>query len=324
MKSFTFSVLVYNHKDYILEHLESIKYLIDRYRPPLVDLLISDDKSMDGSRELIDHWLLSNSHLFRNILKIYNEVNLGTVACTKNIAKKCQTDVLKITAGDDVYSFENIFYYSDVFGDSSIVCGLPYYLKGTNLTSETFSNILHIASSIIYKDHDRFEMLHATNAPNVLYNLGQLRKVIDSPLFDKVKIVEDLLIQVLLSSEQFSFTQLYVPLVYYRRTLGSAYLIKGSQFDFDQRTIIDFQISQASWAKGLLLRNKYFCFGIKNKAVKYLVNLPFYIFLLKSLLNFRRIKKYMTLFSKKNDLNLHKNHYSLINGSARCYENSIK
>jgi len=167
-------------------------------------------------------------------------------------------------------------------------------------------------------------MLHATNAPNVLYNLGQLRKVIDSPLFDKVKIVEDLLIQVLLSSEQFSFTQLYVPLVYYRRTLGSAYLIKGSQFDFDQRTIIDFQISQASWAKGLLLRNKYFCFGIKNKAVKYLVNLPFYIFLLKSLLNFRRIKKYMTLFSKKNDLNLHKNHYSLINGSARCYENSIK
>jgi glycosyltransferase involved in cell wall biosynthesis len=324
MKSFTFSVLVYNHEDYVVEHLESIKYLIDRYRPSLVDLIVSDDKSMDGSRELIDSWLRSNDHFFRNILKIYNEANLGTVACTKNIVEKCETDVLKITAADDVYSFENIFYYSNVFGDSSIVSGLPYYLRGTNLASETFSNAIHIASSIIYKGHERFEMLHATNAPNVIYNLGQLRKVIDSPLFDRVKIVEDLLIQVLLSKDEFRFTQLYVPLVYYRRTLGSAYLIQGSQFDVDQRTILEFQISQANWFKGMLLQNKYFCFGIENRFVKYIANLPFYIFLLKSLLNFRRILRHLTVFSKKNDLSLHKSHYSLINDLARCHENTIE
>ena len=324
MKSFTFSILVFNHEEWILEHLESIKYLILRYQPPIVDLIISDDKSIDRSRGLIESWLASNGHFFRNIRKIYNDQNLGTVLCTKNIVKKCQTDILKITAGDDVYSFENIFYYSDVFWESSIVSGIPYYLRDSILIDETFSNILHIASSVIYSDRDRFNMLHATNAPNIIYNLGQIREVIDAPLFDRVKIVEDLLIQVLLSHQQFSFTQLYVPLVYYRRTSGSAYLIKGSQFDFDQRTIINFQISKSSWFKSLVLRNKYFCFGIKNKAVKYLVNIPFYIFLFKSILKVRLIRKHLLSFNKNNNLCLHRAHYSAITRAATLYENSIK
>ena len=324
MKSFTFSILVYNQEDWILEHLESIKYLILQYKPPLVDLIISDDKSIDGSRDLMDRWLASNSNLFRNIIKIYNEVNIGTVACTKNLVVNCKTDILKITAGDDVYSFENIFFFSDFFENFSIVSGLPYYLKGNSLINDKFSNILHIASSLIYRGRNRFKMLHATNAPNIIYNLGQLRGVIDNPLFTKVKIVEDLLIQVLLSNKQFSFKQIYIPLVYYRRTLGSAYLIKGSQFDFDQRAIIEFQISKSSWPKRLLLHNKYFCFGIKNKAIKYLISIPFYIFLLKSLLKMPVIRKYTKLFSKRNNLNLHKDHYFLISNSARHYENSVK
>lgn len=323
MKSFTFSILVFNHEKWILEHLESIRYLILRYQPPIVDLLISDDKSMDGSRDLIDSWLASNDHFFRNIRKIYNDENLGTVICTKAIIRECETDILKITAGDDVYSFENIFHYSDIFCESSIVSGLPYYLKDANLTNDLSSNIMHIASSVIYSDHDRFDMLHATNAPNILYNLGRLREVIDAPLFDKVKIVEDLLIQVLLSDQQFSFTQLYVPLVYYRRTLGSAYLVKGSQFDFDQRTIINFQISKSSWFKSLVLRNKYFCFGIKNKAIKYLVNVPFYIFLLKSILKSRLIRKHLLDFNKNNSLCLHMAHYTAITRAANLYENSL-
>lgn len=324
MKSFTFSILVFNHEEWILEHLESIKYLILRYQPPIVDLIISDDKSMDRSRGLIESWLASNGHFFRNIRKIYNDQNMGTVLCTKNIVKKCQTDILKITAGDDVYSFENIFHYSDVFWESSIVSGIPYYLRDSILINETFSNILHIASSVIYSDRDRFNMLHATNAPNIIYNLGQIRDVIDAPLFDRVKIVEDLLIQVLLSHQQFSFTQLHVPLVYYRRTSGSAYLIKSSQFDFDQRAIINFQISKSSWFRSMVLRNKYFCFGIKNKAVKYLVNIPFYIFLFKSIWKVRLIRKHLLSFNKNNNLCLHMAHYSAITRAATFYENSIK
>jgi hypothetical protein len=323
MKSFTFSILVFNHEEWILEHLESIKYLVLKYKPPIVDLLISDDKSIDRSRKLVDCWLVSNGHLFRNIEKIYNEVNVGTVICTKNIIKKCETDLLKITAGDDVYSFENIFHYSNMFCRSSIVSGLPYYLKDSNLTNETFSNVLHITSSLIYRDYNRFDMLHATNAPNILYNVGQLREIIDSSLFDRVKLVEDLLIQVLLSSRKFSFTQLYIPLVYYRRTSGSSYLIKGSQFDFDQRAIMDFQIYKSSCFKKLFLRNKYFCFGIKNKSVKYLVNIPFYIFLIKSILKFPKIIKKLSYFNKYNDISIHKRHYSLIAKAANIYENSI-
>lgn len=312
MKSFTFSILVYNHEKWIREHLESIKYLIERYKPPVVDILISDDASSDKSKAIIDDWLLLHSYLFRSIHKIYNTKNIGTVSCCKKIIKECKTDILKITAGDDVYSFKNIFMLSNDNNESSIVSGIPLYIRDGELTNDTKSDLLHVSSSIIYRDKSRFDMLHATNAPNILYNLNQLRQVIDHPLFEKIKIVEDLLIQVLLSYKKFTFTQIYTPFVYYRRTEGSSYLIKGSQFDKDQKEILNFQISKSQFFTKFLLKNKYFCFGVKNKFFKYLLNVPFYIFVFKFLLNLKEILKYTIFFRKKNNLNNHKSHYSLI------------
>ncbi len=47
--SFSFLVLVYNQESYVIDHLESIKYLVLRYAKNIdVDILINDDCSIDN------------------------------------------------------------------------------------------------------------------------------------------------------------------------------------------------------------------------------------------------------------------------------------
>ncbi len=77
--SFAFLVVTYNHQDYILEHLESIKYLVQTHGTTWdVDLIVNDDASHDNTRTLVDRWLLENRTIFRNVKILYNSKNLGT------------------------------------------------------------------------------------------------------------------------------------------------------------------------------------------------------------------------------------------------------
>ena len=53
-KSFAFLVLCHNQEDYIIEHLESIKYLSLKYGDNIdIDIIINDDFSNDSSPKLI-------------------------------------------------------------------------------------------------------------------------------------------------------------------------------------------------------------------------------------------------------------------------------
>ena len=106
--SFAFLVLAYNNENYILEHLESIKYLVLTYGNAIdVDLIINDDCSSDRTQSLVDEWLLINAGLFRFVKTIYNQKNIGTCASVGNMLSNVVADRCKLTAGDDVYSFEN-------------------------------------------------------------------------------------------------------------------------------------------------------------------------------------------------------------------------
>mgnify|MGYP003903931467 CR=1 FL=1 len=70
---------------------------------------MNDDCSKDRTVELVDHWVSVNSKIFRNITKLYNDQNLGTCLSVVNMLKYLNADFCKLTAGDDVYSYENIF-----------------------------------------------------------------------------------------------------------------------------------------------------------------------------------------------------------------------
>lgn len=107
---FTFLTLTYNHEDYIIEHLESIKYQIMTYgEGKEIQLIIADDASKDNTRQLIENWLSQNKEIFTQIDLLFNEQNLGIVRNIINGFNKIDGDSFKLLAGDDLYNVYNIF-----------------------------------------------------------------------------------------------------------------------------------------------------------------------------------------------------------------------
>ena len=73
VKNFSFLVLAYNHENYIIEHLESIKYQVLTYGEEMsVDILISDDFSRDRTVDLIEKWIFANKRLFNRVIFRFN------------------------------------------------------------------------------------------------------------------------------------------------------------------------------------------------------------------------------------------------------------
>lgn len=110
MKEFTFIVITYNQEQCVVEHLESIKYLVETYGCDMdIDLVIADDKSRDKTVEVINEWLIDNKKIFRNITIINREENVGTIRNIESAIKITKTEQFKFLAGDDKYNGENIF-----------------------------------------------------------------------------------------------------------------------------------------------------------------------------------------------------------------------
>ena len=183
--SFAFLVLMYNHQEYILEHLESIKFQVVTYGANLdVDMIVNDDCSQDKTRALIDRWFATNRDLFKNVEFIYNPKNLGTSASVANALDHMTTERCKLTAGDDVYSYENIFELSHCTPDVSMLTGRVLYLYGSDLQFHAFSNYFETATQAVYEKAVplyRFKHYSFTNAPNLVYSVKCLmdRKVRD-------------------------------------------------------------------------------------------------------------------------------------------------
>ena len=109
-KSFTFVSLTYNHQNYIIMHLESIKYQIERYGlSRSVSIIIADDASVDDTVRLAEQWLEINKSLFQKIIFLKHTKNQGTCKNISRVFQYIMTDYFKILAGDDVYSCYSIF-----------------------------------------------------------------------------------------------------------------------------------------------------------------------------------------------------------------------
>lgn len=110
MNEFTFCVLSYNHEKYILETLESIKFLVKNYGSKLkINLIIGDDCSDDNTAAIIDFWLQKNRILFYKIVFFSNDKNIGACKTLIKIFKNIETNNFKLIEGDDLFSSNNIF-----------------------------------------------------------------------------------------------------------------------------------------------------------------------------------------------------------------------
>ncbi len=318
---FTFVVLSYNHEKYILEHLESIKYLVEKYADAIVvELIISDDKSSDKTVLLIENWLLKNSGLFHKVISIFNTNNIGTCKSLLNSLDKVSTNRVKITAGDDLYSFENIFLHGDLDSDTSIIFGVPLYLVNDVLSEKKISTLNTIATDIIYKrklPSERFKKLSLNNAPNAIYASQCLfdERVLSS--LEKYDVIEDWPLQISIAEyfPLYKVKTINKVFVYYRRTSGSTYIVENNRFYKDKVMIYEELIDKEKklYLK-FLLKVRLLCFKSKSKYVNIFLNLSFYEYVFRFFLNIKSI-----LNAKKNtklELNSHIRHYLYIKSKS--------
>lgn len=320
--SFSFLVLVYNQEAYIIEHLESIKFLVINYGKNInVDLIINDDCSKDRSIILIDKWLDINLNLFRNVKKIYNKTNLGTCKSVNNLLSANTNHVCKITAADDVYSFENIFEIKFKNDDTVIKTGFAINIYDGYLKPNLFSNILTIATQIIYKKNSllhRFKHLSINNAPNIFYKTECLKNINVLNYMNKFDVTEDWPLQIAISREYFDskFELIDKVFVYYRRTRGSTYIVANKRFMNDKNLIYNDLIkNEKKYFERIRLMNRKFCFNMRSKILNKICNLDFYIFFFSSFFNFFNILKFnFKLNLRYND---HFEHYRYIKSRSK-------
>ncbi len=324
IKNFAFCVLAYNHEKYIIEHLESIKYLIERYGTGMeFQVIVNDDFSKDRTPLLIDLWLEKNSKLFVDIVKIYNKNNIGTCSSLKNVLEHLKTEYCKITAGDDVYSFEDIFKSVSSFGCNDILSGVPLSLVDGDLNKKSTDVFNVVASDILYKDGpliDRFKSISANNAPNIIYKKEDLENKKIVSFLSKYDVVEDWPLQIAIaeSKDSSKFYLDSVVFVYYRRTSGSAFIVASDRFIKDQVSIFKYLLkNEASFVKRLVLKNRLLCFLSGSKFVKRFLNLAIWVYAFKIIANAPSI------FRRLNDLNIdiskHRIHYQEIQDRSKQF-----
>lgn len=319
--SFAFLVVTYNHQNYILEHLESIKYLVLTYGTDIdVDLIVNDDCSKDQTRRLLEIWLQINCGLFRNLTALYNTENLGTCASVNNMLTYVITDRCKLTAGDDVYSHENIFELTKYDLNVAIISGRALFLLGDTIVNNRLSNALATATQVIYENDSLFHRskhFAYANAPNVLYATECLLHPSVRTYLSRHDVTEDWPLQVAIARHfpKRRYRLIDKVLVYYRRTAGSTYIVANQRFSKDKILIYDDLIQhEANCVERLRLRSRKFSFSINNKFLKKILNLDAYFFGLSLILNIMKIQSTNRKFIV--DLDEHKKHYASVAQNA--------
>ncbi|GKT11849.1 MAG: hypothetical protein ISEC1_P0822 [Thiomicrorhabdus sp.] len=324
LNSFAFFVLAYNHEKYIIEHLESIKHLIGSYGSEIrFQLIVNDDCSRDRTTSLIDLWLLDNRNLFFDVVRIYNDNNVGTCLSVRNGLRELKAEHCKITAGDDVYSCEDLFKAVSLYGLNDILSGVPLGILNGELKKNNVDVFNIIASDIVYKNSalmDRLKRISLINAPSIIYKAEYLqdRSVLD--FMTEYDVVEDLPIQIAIaeSNKQARFYLDDVVYVYYRRTEGSTFIIASERFNKDQSSIFNYLIShESSFFNKLILKNRLMCFLSKSKLVKRFLNIALWVYASKVIINFPYILS--RFYSFDVEITEHQKHLNVIQNKSKNF-----
>lgn len=219
-------VASYNNSKFILETLNSIKN--QTYRN--IELIINDDGSNDGSKELVSNWLAENANIPN--LYINSNVNLGICKSLNKIIENCSGDYVCLIGSDDVYLPEfiskRVLYMEGISGDgalcfsntylidvSGVRVGMDYraipdsdiyeYLARTSqslckpftylIRRSTFEKIGNFDESLMYEDLDW--ILRVTAKLNVFFldELDTEYRIVPGSLGSKLGTTEGLLSQ---------------------------------------------------------------------------------------------------------------------------------
>lgn len=328
MDKFTFVVITYNHEKYILEHLESIKYQIVNFGKDITcNIIIADDGSKDKTVELVKFWFEENFNLFNDVKIIADGLNRGTCKNLSFALKYLETDKCKLTAGDDVYSCENLFVEFNKINDVDILSGLPINLIDGKLIDTRFDIFNLYATNIIYKKLDykeRLKKINFFNAPSIVYNSKALKNNEVINFMEQFLVTEDYPLHIKMSEVYLplKFKQIDKIFIYYRRTTNSTYIIKNDIFSNDKIAIFEYLIdNEKDLFSKLLLKNRLFCFNLSNRYLKKLLNINVYVYGFKTLFNYYSINN--KIKSLEIDYDKYQEHYDQTYKNSRTIYNNF-
>lgn len=237
-------ILTYNHERYIIDCLNTVKHQSITYNHKnmhSIQVVVADDCSSDSTVQAVNRWKEQNDKFFQEFVVIENEKNLGTCLNYINALNKCTGDYIKAIGGDDMLaesSIFRIFHYLDYY---DIVFGVPfvYYENGNNDIEETLKVLQK--TYCIQKEESKikyYDLIHRycfINGPasyiskklltdkRVIEFLGTFKYIDDYPQWLKMAEIKDI-----------KFTSIPIISVIYRRTNGSAYIVKNQEL-LDER-----------------------------------------------------------------------------------------
>ena len=187
MQEFTFGMLTYNQEDYVIEHLESIKYQILNYGKNVkAYFVLSDDASKDNTVKYVEMWLDTNKELFAGVKIIAKENNVGIVSNFLTMLSSIKSCHYKVLAGDDLYYKNNVF---DLMEQESFVITPTIYFDGNRIIKgkkrDRHKILLVYQEKGIINEYlsKRLRYSNCIDAPGVFLNYDLL----DQGLFDELK-----------------------------------------------------------------------------------------------------------------------------------------
>ena len=226
MTDFTFATITFNHEDLIIDHLESIKYLITKYgRGYQFELVISDDCSTDDTVNCCRKWIELNRNLFEKTHLLESKKNSGIVHNCLRALNSITSSRYKLLAGDDLYYCNNIF---NVLGDYDLVSSYPIALINNSVSIPITDRFIYRCSKLQYMDSVRLSKLvkkgeNILYTPAVFYNSELIRDTKAQQYVSKYKYLEDVTLHYYLfalSKKKIRINYHDMPYVYYRVDSG--------------------------------------------------------------------------------------------------------
>lgn len=282
---FTFVVISYNHEAYVLEHLESIAYQIREHgKGCTFQLIIADDASMDQTLALTRHWLNEHASMFADVQIHTQATNQGTCHNYTKVWPHVRGALCKLTAGDDVYSCENLLAEWRRLQGYDISSGYPLNLIDGRLTWPMFFNLNIVASNRIYGRSDYMKRLLGISfyhTPSIMFSTRVLWDDMIRDFVRRFAVTEDYPMYVKMA-ERFaplSFAQSPMVHIYYRRTAGSTYLVRSAAFNKDKLEIFGYLKDHvARGFERLLMSNRIFCYRQTSSWKRRLLNLNYLVY----------------------------------------------
>jgi glycosyltransferase involved in cell wall biosynthesis len=216
-------VATYNSGKYIVETLESIYN--QTYAE--IELLISDDFSTDGTIEIVDEWIqqerVKNRFVRIEFIKVTH--NTGVSANCNRFIRSCQSDWIKMIAGDDILLpnciednmkfvsenpqaqiiFSQVRLYEDTFEEKNFLKTIPKSFP---------DNLMHPSLTA----HDQYKLLLIADrlhyTPSFLLNKKAITKV--GGYDENSRLVEDYPMWLKLTSSGIRFYYFHKETVGYR------------------------------------------------------------------------------------------------------------